>query len=79
MSDWKSAAPPQVRIGPAGWFRALGRGAVLGLVVYGGLVVLLLLRLIERPLYGDVRPWTPHITQWVCRAAFVILGMRMLV
>lgn len=79
MSDWKSAAPPQVRIGPAGWFRALGRGAVLGLVVYGGLVVLLLLRLIERPLYGDVRPWTPHIIQWVCRAAFAILGMRMLV
>ena len=76
MSDWKSDAPPQVRISPAGWCRVLARGAVLGLLVYGGLMVLLLLRLIEKPLYGAVRPWTPYITQWVCRAAFVILGIR---
>ena len=34
------------------------------------------LRLIERPMHGLSRPWTPFITQWVCRSAFVILGMR---
>lgn len=76
MTDWKSAAAPDVRISPAGWLRMLARGAVLGLVVYGGLVVLLLLRVIEKPLHGASRPWTPHITQWVCRAALVILGLR---
>lgn len=39
-------------------------------------MVLLLLRLIERPIFGLHRPITPHITQMVCRAAFWVLGMR---
>ena len=34
-----------------------------------------MLRLVERPLFGQARPWTPYITQFVCRAAFPILGM----
>lgn len=67
------AAPP---VGPGGWLRVALRGSVLGAVVYGGLVLLLLLRLIERPIFGMDRPWTPHITQFVCRAAFRILGIR---
>lgn len=65
-------SPP---IGPAGWLRILLRGTVLVLVVYGGLALLLLLRLIERPLCGMNRPWTTHITQVVCRAALRILGI----
>jgi 1-acyl-sn-glycerol-3-phosphate acyltransferase len=48
---------------------------VLGLVTFGGLVLLLAVRLVEAPLHGLHRPWTPWITQAVCRAAFVILGM----
>jgi lyso-ornithine lipid O-acyltransferase len=28
-----------------------------------------------RPLFGMNRPWTPHITQAVCRAAMVIMGI----
>lgn len=67
------AAP---RIGVLGWALVLVRGLVLSLVTYGGLAVLLLLRLVERPLFGVDRPVTPFITQFVCRAAFVILGMR---
>ncbi|MTJ03608.1 MAG: 1-acyl-sn-glycerol-3-phosphate acyltransferase [Sediminimonas qiaohouensis] len=67
--------PPTLPIGPAGWLRVLARGGALGGVVFGGLAVLLLLRLIERPLYGLRRPLTPHITQSVCRLAFVILGI----
>jgi len=51
------------------------RGGVLGLVVFGGLGLLLLTRLVERPLFGLHRPLTPFITQAVCRAAFVVLGM----
>jgi 1-acyl-sn-glycerol-3-phosphate acyltransferase len=57
----------------------LVRGAVLGTVVFGGLLVLLLVRLVERPLCGVDRPVTPYITQGVCRAAFGILGIPLLV
>lgn len=66
------AVPP---ITPAGWLRVLWRGALLGAVTYGGLVLLLLLRLVERPLFGLQRPWTPFITQFVCKSAFVILRL----
>ena len=77
---WKDApAPDAGPIGPAGWLRILWRGAVLGLVCYGGLVLLLLLRLVERPLFGLNRPWTPYITQGVCRAALVILRLPLTV
>ena len=77
---WHSApAPDAGPIGGGGWLRILGRGGVLGLVCYGGLVVLLLVRLVERPLHGMGRPWTPHITQSVCRAAFVILRLPLTV
>ncbi len=68
-------APASARIGPAGWGRALIRGLVLALLTYGCLVLLLLARLVERPLFGLRRPLTPHITQFVCRSAFRILGM----
>lgn len=76
MTSWvedELAAPP---VGPAGWLRVLLRGTVLVLVVYGCLLLLLLTRMVERPAHGMSRPWTPHITQFVCRAAFRILGIR---
>ena len=68
-------APP-VPIGLRGWLRLALRLPVLGVVVFGGLAVLLALRLIERPLCGLSRPVTPWITVGVCRAAFAILGIR---
>ncbi len=76
MTTWEGReepAPP--RLGLADWVRVMGRGLPLGIVVFGGLVVLLLARLIERPLCGMRRPVTPYITQGVCRAAFVILRL----
>lgn len=77
MSLWDSDVPPdEGRLGAADWARVALRGGVLGAVVYSGLMVLLLLRLVERPLHGQNRPWTPRITQAVCRAAFPIMGMR---
>ena len=73
---WRSdEPPPPVRIGAAGWLRAILRGAALGLVTFGGLALLLLVRLVEAPVHGLHRPWTPWITQGVCRTVFVILGM----
>jgi lyso-ornithine lipid O-acyltransferase len=73
---WRSEAPPPAsRIAPAGWLRAVLRGVPLALVTFGGLLILLLLRLVEAPVHGLYRPWTPWITQGVCRAAFAILGI----
>ncbi len=74
---WRGAAEPEAtRFGAAGWARIVFRGVPLGLVVFGGLALLLTLRLIERPMNGPRRPWTPWITQAVCRTAFVLLGIR---
>ena len=67
---------PEHRIGPMGWLRVMLRGLLLGAVVFFGLFILLLLRLIERPLFGQERPVTPHLTQSVCRTAFWIIGLR---
>ena len=75
MSDWWSARLANPRLGVGDWVRVMLRGGALGAVTYGGLVLLVLVRLVERPLFGQVRPVTPHITQAVCRAAFVILGV----
>lgn len=68
--------PPADPPGLAGWLRAIMRAIPLIILVFGGLLVLLLMRLFERPLCGMRRPVTPYITQVVCRTAFVILGMR---
>lgn len=73
MSDWLTASHPGSKITLPGWFRVIWRGAVLGGLTYGGLLALLILRLVERPLFGASRPWTPNITQFVCRNAFAIL------
>ena len=68
--------PPHVSLGVIGWGLALARGLVLGVLTFGCLALLLLLRLVERPIFGQGRPLTPFITQFVCRSAFVILGIR---
>ncbi len=74
---WQSAdEPAQVPIGAAGWMRVALRGTALGTVTFGCLGLLLLMRLVERPLFAPRRPVTPYITQFVCRSAFAILGMR---
>lgn len=75
-SPWNEGAPPKhLQIGIGGFIRAILRGVPLFLLVFGGLLLLLLLRLVERPFFGLRRPYTPYITQFVCRTAFVILGM----
>ena len=77
---WHSETPAaEVPISLFGWARVLIRGAALALVVFGGLLLMLLVRLIERPLFGTNRPVTPYITQGVCRSALVIMGITLLV
>ncbi|MEO0486679.1 MAG: lysophospholipid acyltransferase family protein [Pseudomonadota bacterium] len=67
--------PPDPSFSIPRLLRALLRGVPLAINTFGCLVLLLLLRAIERPLFGQRRPLTPWITQYVCRSAFVILGM----
>ncbi|MBC7154859.1 MAG: 1-acyl-sn-glycerol-3-phosphate acyltransferase [Rhodobacteraceae bacterium] len=75
---WHSADQPALaRIGPAGWALVALRGLPLVVITYGGLVLLLLIRLVERPLCGEDRPVTPFITQAVCRATLILLGIRL--
>lgn len=77
IQTWNDAAPPTTPApGPFGWTLALARALVLGVLVFGGLAVMLALRLIERPIFGLRRPVTPFITQAVCRGAFLVMGIR---
>ncbi len=72
---WTSDLPEARRISPLGWIRAGLKGAALGTVVFSGLLILLLIRIPEKRVHGLHRPWTPWITQGVCRTAFWILGV----
>ena len=77
--DWRERPIRVAPMGITGWVLALVRGLVLAGVTYGGLALLLLLRLIERPLFGQARPITPFLTQGVCKAAFCILQLPLVV
>ena len=73
--DWREVPISVARPGVIGWSLLVLRGLALVFVTYGCLLVLVLARLIERPLCGAARPVTPFITQFVCRMAFVILRL----
>ncbi len=74
---WTSdTVPPQKKITAFGCIRVLLRGVAVATVTFGCLALLLLVRLIERPLFGQGRPVTPYITQFVCRSAFRLMGIR---
>lgn len=76
MTTWREARTAPWRPGPLGWLLVLLRGTVIGVVTYGGLLLLLLVRLIEAPLFAPGRPITPWITQFVCRTALIVMGLR---
>ncbi|SIS84433.1 lysophospholipid acyltransferase family protein [Phaeovulum vinaykumarii] len=76
MSTWAQVPPPpKTRLDAWGWARALARLAVLGGVVYGGLAVFLVLRGAEMALASGRRALTPYLTQAVCKAALVVIGL----
>ncbi len=79
MTAWQDVPPPALRITPLGWLRVLWRGGLIGALTYGGLLVLLLVRLVEWPLCGQARPVTPRITRFVCRTALRILRLPLTV
>jgi 1-acyl-sn-glycerol-3-phosphate acyltransferase len=69
-------SPTATPIGWRGWVRIIRRGIPLVVLVVGGLLVLLFIRLFERLFCGISRPVTPNITQGVCRGALVLLGLK---
>lgn len=75
---WSDEPPPEpAAIGVAGWVRILLRGTGIGFVTFGALAILLVVRLIERPLFGQRRPWTPRITVAVCRTNLRLMGLTL--
>lgn len=79
MQTWGSAAPPPaVTLRPRDRLRSLALGGVLTVVILGGLMLLLTVRVLERPLFGLRRPVTPFITQAVCAIALRVMGLRLL-
>jgi 1-acyl-sn-glycerol-3-phosphate acyltransferase len=77
MADWREDKPRIGAISAGGWLRVVVRIIPFAVVTYGGLLTLLLARLLEAPLAGQARPVTPYITQVVCRAAIWIMGVRL--
>ena len=74
---WDDGTPPAIdRPRGLAWGRVIARGVPMALVVFGGAVILVLVRQVERPLHGIHRPWTPHITRMACASALRLLGLR---
>ncbi len=74
---WNSGSPPpRAPLGPGGWARAALRGMVICAILMAGVLTTVAVRAVERPVHGVHRPWSPFVTQWVCRAVFFVLGMR---
>lgn len=78
-TTWYGDKPPPPRrpITVAGWARVILKGTALGVLVFGGLLVLLILRLVERPLFDPRRPITPAITVFVCQTALRLIGIEL--
>jgi len=77
---WRSEAEPDPGPIPLlGWVRVAVRGTALFLTLLTGVVAFYALRAVERPIHGAGRPWTPHVTQSVCRVGYRIFGIRHIV
>lgn len=73
---WNSdTPPPEPSFGVTGACRAALKAIPLAVLLFVGLAILLLMRLVERPFFGLDRPVTPWITVWVCRGALCIIGL----
>ena len=76
VPDWpRPDPPPSPAPGLAGWLLVTLRFAALLMVLVVLLSLLLLVRLIERPLCGQGRPLSPYIVQAFFRACLVIMNI----
>ena len=77
MTTWHGPRPPDApALGLRDRMRVARRGVPMAILVFGGLLLLLLVRLVERPVCGLRRPVSPWITVAVCRGALQLLGLR---
>ncbi len=75
--NWKERpAPAFGPMGPLALSRVGLRATLIIVTILIGLALLLPLRLIEWPLFGLRRPWTPYITRTVCRMSLIWMGLR---
>lgn len=76
MPTWTESADYISQRRPKGWdwLRVIRRGVPSILLIAFCLLLLLLIRLIERPLFGARRPVTPFITCFVCRSVLCLMG-----
>lgn len=63
------------RVRGLAWARVFARLLVLVVVLFGGLAVLFLVRLFERPFTGEARPLSAWIPHWACGTALHVLGL----
>lgn len=75
----KGDKPQEPPISALGWLLVAIRIPVLVVVIFGGLILMLLMRLFERPLFGMDRPITPWITQSVCKITLCVMGLPLTV
>ena len=68
--------PVSKKISISGWVLVFIRGFAILLVISIGLVLKLLLRFLEKPLFGDMRPATPFITVLVSKISLDLLSIQ---
>ncbi len=75
--SWQSeTAPDPVNISAKGWLRIALRGPVLVTIIMICLLLVLFLRIFERPLFGHDRPISPIVPKTIARASLWVLGFQ---
>lgn len=75
--SWQSdTAPDPVKISALGWLLIGLRTPLIGLLVIGCLLVLILFRAVERPMFGSRRPVTSYVPKYVSRVVLWVMGFR---
>ena len=69
--------PEPARPGVLGWVRLVLRAVPLVILNFGGLVVLYLIRLVERRIHGVHRPVTSRLVQGVCILSLKLVGLQL--
>ena len=78
-ATWYGETPPpsEPSFGLLGWMRLVVKLPLLAILIFGGLAILIIMRLVERPVFGLHRPVTPALTVFVCRMTLRILGIKL--
>ena len=67
--------PVSKKISIFGWMRVFSRGSAIIFIILFGLILKFVLRLFEKPLFGDRRPVTPYITVLVSKISLWLLSI----